>query len=96
MSRSSQHRTRKRYGIFMIVPDYAVNLSNCPTVAYSGERDRQKQAADVMAAALLREGDRAGWCDRREGRAPVHARGQGQIDRRMDRIIAAGRMPVPP
>ncbi len=29
--------------------DYAVNLSNCPTVAYSGEIDIQKQAADVMA-----------------------------------------------
>ena len=26
--------------------DYALNLFNCPTVAYSGERDRQKQAAD--------------------------------------------------
>ncbi len=29
--------------------DYAVNLFNCPTVAYSGENDRQKQAADMMA-----------------------------------------------
>ena len=29
--------------------DYAVNLFNLPTVAYSGEIDRQKQAADVMA-----------------------------------------------
>ena len=32
--------------------DYAVNLFNCPTVAYSGEVDRQKQAADMMAKAL--------------------------------------------
>ena len=29
--------------------DYAANLFNLPTVAYSGEIDRQKQAADVMA-----------------------------------------------
>lgn len=31
---------------------YALNLSQLPTIAYSGEIDRQKQAADVMAAAL--------------------------------------------
>ena len=28
--------------------DYALNLFNCPTVAYSGEIDTQKQAADKM------------------------------------------------
>ena len=36
--------------------DYAVNLFNCPTVAYSGEIDGQKQAADMMAKALKEEG----------------------------------------
>ena len=36
--------------------DYALNLFNCPTVAYSGEIDRQKQAADMMARALSEEG----------------------------------------
>ncbi len=36
--------------------DYAANLFNCPTVAYSGEIDKQKQAADMMAAAMQREG----------------------------------------
>lgn len=36
--------------------DYARNLFNCPTVAYSGELDRQKQAADVMAQAMAAEG----------------------------------------
>ncbi len=34
----------------------AGNLFNCPTVAYSGELDKQKQAADLMAAALKKEG----------------------------------------
>ncbi len=33
-------------------PPWAINLAQCPTVAYSGEVDRQKQAADVMEAAL--------------------------------------------
>lgn len=36
--------------------DYAVNLFNCPTIAYSGELDKQKQAADIMAAAMKAEG----------------------------------------
>jgi acetyl esterase/lipase len=36
--------------------DWAGNLYHCPTVAYSGEIDRQKQAADIMAEALREEG----------------------------------------
>ncbi len=36
--------------------DYARNLLQCPTIAYSGELDVQKQAADVMATAMLKEG----------------------------------------
>lgn len=35
---------------------YALNLAQCPIVAYSGEIDRQKQAADVMAEALAKHG----------------------------------------
>jgi hypothetical protein len=36
--------------------DYAANLFHCPTVAYSGELDKQKQAADIMAEAMAKEG----------------------------------------
>ena len=36
--------------------DWAINLFHCPTVAYSGEIDRQKQAADIMEKALAEEG----------------------------------------
>jgi dienelactone hydrolase len=36
--------------------DYAINFYNCPLVAYSGEIDRQKQAADIMAKSLGAEG----------------------------------------
>jgi len=35
---------------------WASNLSQCPTVAYSGEIDKQKQAADVMLEALAARG----------------------------------------
>ena len=31
---------------------WALNLAHCPTIAYSGENDKQKQAADVMEKAL--------------------------------------------
>ena len=30
---------------------YAANLAHLPTIAYSGEIDKQKQAADIMAVA---------------------------------------------
>ena len=37
-------------------PDWANNLRHLPTIAYSGELDRQKQAADVMVAACAQRG----------------------------------------
>ena len=36
--------------------DYASNLSNLPLIAYDGEKDLQKQAADVMEKAMKTEG----------------------------------------
>lgn len=38
------------------VPPVAGNFFNTTTVAYSGEQDKQKQAADLMATAFKREG----------------------------------------
>ena len=35
--------------------DWCRNLAECPTIAYSGENDIQKQAADIMARALKPE-----------------------------------------
>ncbi len=37
---------------------WALNLTHCPTIAYSGENDSQKQAADVMEVALAEHGIR--------------------------------------
>ena len=75
--------------------DYALNLFNCPTVAYSGERDRQKQAADMMAKALRAEGiemvhiigARAGHNYTPDART--------EINRRIDKIAGIGRDPLP-
>jgi len=38
------------------VPCYTRNLFNVPVIAYSGELDKQKQAADLMAEAFKAEG----------------------------------------
>ncbi|MFN9975897.1 MAG: hypothetical protein ACK58T_38995, partial [Phycisphaerae bacterium] len=35
---------------------WALNLTHCPTIAYSGENDIQKQAADVMESAMVEPG----------------------------------------
>ena len=36
--------------------NWSRNLLNCPTIAYSGEIDKQKQAADIMAESLAKHG----------------------------------------
>ena len=54
--RCSRPGTSRSSGTGTTATDYALNLFNCPTVAYSGEIDNQKQAADIMAKALKAEG----------------------------------------
>ena len=75
--------------------DYAANLFNCPTVAYSGEIDRQKQAADRMAKALKAEGIELTHII---GPKTAHAYERGakeEISRRIDSIAAQGRNAMP-
>ena len=75
--------------------DYAVNLSNCPTVAYSGEIDRQKQAADRMAEALRAEGvDLTHLIGPKTAHA-YHPDAIREIARRIDAIARIGRNPAP-
>jgi pimeloyl-ACP methyl ester carboxylesterase len=76
--------------------DYALNLFNCPTVAYSGEIDRQKQAADMMAKALTAEGMELVHII---GPKTAHSYEPGakrEVSRRVDSIVERGRNPVPP
>lgn len=75
--------------------DYPANLFNCPTVAYSGEKDGQKQAADLMAKALAGEGiEMAHIIGPGMGHA-YHPQAKLEINRRLDSIVARGRNPVP-
>jgi hypothetical protein len=75
--------------------DYALNLFNTEVIAYSGEIDKQKAAADAMAAAL-----------KANGMELVHLIGPGtehkyepetkkELAKRVDELVARGRNPVP-
>jgi pimeloyl-ACP methyl ester carboxylesterase len=75
--------------------DYALNLFNCPTVAYSGERDRQKQAADMMAKALKNEGVELSHIIGAKAGHQYTPEAKAEINRRIDAIAGAGRDPLP-
>ena len=70
--------------------DYALNLFNCPTVAYSGEDDRQKQAADIMAAALKAENMELTHIIGPNTKHSYHPQAKEEINRRIDSIVARG------
>jgi hypothetical protein len=75
--------------------DYAANLFNCPTVAYSGEIDRQKQAADIMAKALAAEGMDLAHIIGPQTAHKYHPQSKVEINERIDRIAERGRNPLP-
>jgi predicted esterase len=75
--------------------DYAINTFNVPVVAYSGEIDAQKQAADAMAAAMLAEGLKL---EHIIGPNTGHSYEPGARQRlqdRLDQLVSNGRNPVP-
>ncbi|HAM72437.1 MAG TPA: hypothetical protein DCM86_12415 [Verrucomicrobiales bacterium] len=76
-------------------PDYAVNLAQCPTVAYSGEVDSQKQAADVMQAALAAEGIEMVHVIGAKAAHFYTPDARAEINRRIDAIVARGRDVLP-
>ena len=75
--------------------DYAVNTFNVPVVAYSGAIDAQKQAADAMATAMLKEGL---TLEHVVGPNTGHAyepHARQQVQDRLDQLAGRGRNPVP-
>jgi dienelactone hydrolase len=75
--------------------DYAINTFNLPVVAYSGEIDAQKQAADAMAAAMLAEGLKL---EHIIGPNTGHSYEPGarqRLQERLDQLASAGRNPTP-
>ncbi|MBC8003747.1 MAG: prolyl oligopeptidase family serine peptidase [Opitutaceae bacterium] len=75
--------------------DYAVNLLQCPTIAYSGEIDPQKQSADVMEDALSAEGLRLTRIIGLNTGHKYEPEAKKELIRQFDVLVAKGRDPVP-
>jgi hypothetical protein len=75
--------------------EYAANLANCPLIAYSGEIDPQKQSADIMEAAMSREGLKL---ERLIGPKTAHKyepETKKELERRLSDYVKKGREEMP-
>jgi acetyl esterase/lipase len=75
--------------------DWAENLFHCPTVAYSGELDTQKQAADLMEQALKKEHLALRYVIGPGAKHFYEAGAKQTVERIMADIVLAGRDPLP-
>src|SRR5579863_3009762 len=75
--------------------DYALNLSNTATVAYNGEIDPQKQAADMMERVMAEFGMRLGRVIGPNTPHRYHPDSKIEIERRLDAIAERGADPYP-
>ena len=75
--------------------DYAVNFSNTNLVAYSGEIDPQKAAADTMAKALKEEGLEMIHIIGPKTAHAYEKNAKEEVARRVDEFAAKGRDPNP-
>ncbi|HEY1380716.1 MAG TPA: prolyl oligopeptidase family serine peptidase [Gemmataceae bacterium] len=75
--------------------DYAGNLFNLPTVAYSGEIDKQKQAADMMAKAMKAAGLDLVHLIGPGTAHKYHPETKKEVERRIDALAAKGRPAAP-
>jgi dienelactone hydrolase len=71
--------------------DYAANLAQCPTVAYSGEIDRQMQAATAMQKSMEAEGMRLRHVIGPNTPHRYHPDSKVEINRAIDAIADRGR-----
>jgi hypothetical protein len=76
-------------------PGYVINLFNCPTIAYSGEIDSQKQAADVMAKAFESEGMHLTHLIGPKTAHAYEKNAKAELNKQIDAIVAKGRDPLP-
>ncbi|MCC9603210.1 prolyl oligopeptidase family serine peptidase [Stieleria sp. JC731] len=67
-------------------PPWARNLIHCPTVAYSGEIDKQKQAADVMQSALREHHIDLVHIIGPDTAHKIHEDSKVEIEKRMDQL----------
>jgi hypothetical protein len=75
--------------------DNALNFIHLPTIAYSGEKDRQKQAADAMEAALRGENMDLLHLIGPGMEHKLHPDSLAEIERRLVDIVRVGRAEMP-
>ncbi len=75
--------------------DVAVNLMNTATIAYSGELDTQKQAADVMEAAAKEQGIDLMHLIGPGTKHAIHKDSLIEIERRLQDVASRGRDRLP-
>ncbi len=95
LERQPQNAVQKTLWHMYDSTDYAINTFNVPVVAYSGEIDAQKQAADAMAAAMLEESLKL---EHIIGPNTAHAYEPGArqtLQDRLDQLASKGRNPAP-
>jgi dienelactone hydrolase len=76
-------------------PVYALNLRQLPTIAYSGELDSQKQAADVMEETLLGHDMKLTHIIGPQTKHAYHPQSRIEVEQRMASLARAGRTRVP-
>ena len=75
--------------------DVAANFTNAPTIAYSGEIDGQKQAADIMARYLAKENIELTHIIGPKTAHRLYPDSLAEIERRLNIIASAGRNRMP-
>lgn len=95
LARQPQNAAQKILWHMYDSTDYAANTFNLPVVAYSGEIDAQKQAADAMAAAMLEEGLKLEHIIGPNTAHFYEPAARQRLQDRLDQIAAKGRNPVP-
>ena len=75
--------------------DYAANLFNTQVIAYSGENDKQRQAAEIMAEALKDEGMELTHLIGPNTEHRYEPATKRELARRFDEIANRGRDPFP-
>jgi pimeloyl-ACP methyl ester carboxylesterase len=73
----------------------AGNLLNLPTLAYAGELDGQKEASDLMAAAMQREGLKLERFIGPQTAHRYHDATKAALTQRLEELLAQGRDPQP-
>ena len=76
-------------------PVYAENFRNVPLLVYSGEKDKQKQAADLMAGVLQKVGVEMTHLIGPGMGHQYDAQSKATLNRSIDEIAARGRDPLP-